>query len=125
MPYQAGKPTALAHMRSDPCAYPNEWPGNPWFPAYQAAVGDYDWRAEIAAVVAPTLVIHGMEDVLPLGAAQECVATIQQARLYTIPEVGHFPWLEAPDIFFPVVNSFFQAANPSKQLRMNEPSQPV
>src|SRR5262249_5339721 len=53
LPYQAGKPEALARMRSDTCACPNEWPGNAWFPAYQAAVGDYDWRAESGAVVAP------------------------------------------------------------------------
>lgn len=112
LPYQAGKPEALARMRSDSCAYPNEWPGNAWFPAYQAAVGEYDWRAEAAAVVAPTLVLHGMADVLPLAAAQECVATIPPARLYTITGVGHFPWLEAPEMFFPLVNAFVEGRWP-------------
>jgi pimeloyl-ACP methyl ester carboxylesterase len=112
--YQAGKPEALAQMRSNPCAHPNEWPGNAWFPAYHAAVGDYDWRAEVALVAVPTLVLHGMADVLPLAAAQECVATLAQARLYTITDVGHFPWLEAPEVFFPVVNAFFEGIWPTE-----------
>ena len=77
------------------------------------AVGDYDWRAHVAAVVAPALVIYGMADVLPLAAAQECVATMAQARLYTIDGVGHFPRLEAPEVFFPLVNTFFEGVWPT------------
>lgn len=56
-----------------------------------AAVGaSGDRRAELARVVAPTLVLHGEADPLQsLRAARETVRAIPGARLVTYPDMGH------------------------------------
>jgi pimeloyl-ACP methyl ester carboxylesterase len=71
-----------------------------------------DWRSRLASVEAHTLVINGMEDLIPVEAAHEWVAAIPDAHLLSIPGVGHFPHLEAPEIFFPAVHKFFEGAKP-------------
>lgn len=72
----------------------------------EAALGDWDWRETIRTLPAPTLVIHGTEDPLPLDAAREWAAQMPDARLLVLDGVGHFPYLEAPDAFFPAVEQF-------------------
>jgi proline iminopeptidase len=66
----------------------------------------YDWTALLRAVSVPTLVIHGDKDLLPLGVAREIVATLRHARLQVIPEAGHMPFWESPELFFTLVESF-------------------
>ena len=69
----------------------------------------YDWRAQVATIRAPTLVVHGADDPLPLQAARELVATIPDARLAVIPAAGHMPFWERPEEFFPIVEEFLAA----------------
>lgn len=69
----------------------------------------YDWRALVAAIRAPTLVVHGADDPLPLEVARELVATIPDARLAVIPAAGHMPFWERPEELFPVVEEFLTA----------------
>lgn len=50
-----------------------------------------------AAIRCPTLLVHGADDaVAPLAAARRLRASIDGARLETLPGVGHWPMLEAP-----------------------------
>jgi proline iminopeptidase len=66
----------------------------------------------LISIKVPTLVIHGTEDLIPLESAREWAATLPNARLFTIPEVGHYPHLEAPEIFFPAVDQFLSGEWP-------------
>ena len=66
----------------------------------------YDWRPLVSAVSAPTLVIHGERDLLPVAVAREIAALIPGARLELIPDAGHMPFWEAPERFFSLVDSF-------------------
>jgi proline iminopeptidase len=66
----------------------------------------YDWTSVLRAVSVPTLVIHGDRDLLPLSVAQEIVATLKHARLEVIPEAGHMPFWESPELFFTLIESF-------------------
>jgi proline iminopeptidase len=66
----------------------------------------YDWRALLRAVSVPTLVIHGERDLLPVGVACEIVATLGNARLEVIPDAGHMPFWESPELFFTLIESF-------------------
>jgi pimeloyl-ACP methyl ester carboxylesterase len=51
-------------------------------------------------IQAPTLIVWGAEDGLtPRGLAEAFDAAIPQARLHVMPNVGHFPMLEAPSEF--------------------------
>ncbi len=109
LPRQMGQPDALAQMRANPCAYENEWPRN-LLALWQKLPppGAWDWRPQLASLAVPTLIIHGAEDLIPLASSQEWAATLPQARLLVIPGSGHYPWIEAPDHFFPAADRFLR-----------------
>jgi pimeloyl-ACP methyl ester carboxylesterase len=110
-PRQMGKPDALAQMRSDPCAFANEWPTNK-SKNFPPVVTEWDWRKRVNGALAPALVIHGAEDLIEEGASREWAATLPDARLLIIPGSGHFPHLEAPDLYFPAVDLFLRGEWP-------------
>lgn len=118
VPRQMGRPDALARMKSDPCAHPNEW----WHNLNQhyemhapsETRSNYDWRDRMSGVTAAALVVHGLEDLIPLGSSREWVEVLPDARLLAIPEVGHFPHLEAPETFFLAVEGFLDGEWPEE-----------
>jgi proline iminopeptidase len=65
----------------------------------------YDWRTKLGALSAPTIVIHGEEDPLPLAPARSD-SYIRGARVTLIPSSGHMPFWEAPSRFFSLIESF-------------------
>jgi proline-specific peptidase len=114
-PRQMGRPETLSRMRSDSCIYPNAWPNNAsehWRKHFPPDSWKRDWRPQLASVKVPTLVIHGMEDLIPLEASREWAAALPNARLLVIPGVGHFPHLESPEVFFPAVDQFLKGEWP-------------
>ena len=118
IPRQMGRPDALLRMKSDPCAYSNEW----WHNLHQhheihvppETRSNYDWRDQMSRVAAPVLVVHGTEDLIPLESSREWVATMPQARLLVIEGAGHFPHLETPVSFFPTVEKFLYGKWPEE-----------
>jgi pimeloyl-ACP methyl ester carboxylesterase len=109
VPRQMGVREALRRMKSDPCVYENEWVHNLsehkklHFPSQ---AWRRDWRDEARRIQAPTLVVHGDADLIPVAAAEEWAAVIPDARLFLMEGVGHFPHLEAPETFFSAVDWF-------------------
>ncbi len=77
-----------------------------------ASLGNYDWRGTMARVRAPTLVIHGDKDFIPVATAREWAASIPEARLFVMRGHGHFPYLEAPGPFFAAVDRFLKGGWP-------------
>jgi proline iminopeptidase len=117
LPRQMGRPEALARMRSDPCAFPNEWLHNQAEHTRKhvpSASLEWDWRQRVASVQAPTLVIHGQEDLIPLEASREWANALPHARILVIPGSGHFPHLEAPNVYFPAVERFLSGEWPEE-----------
>jgi pimeloyl-ACP methyl ester carboxylesterase len=47
----------------------------------------------------PALFVHGEADPLPVASTERTAALMQSARVETIPDCGHFPWLEQPNAF--------------------------
>jgi proline iminopeptidase len=47
----------------------------------------------------PALFVHGEDDPLPVRSTANTAALIPHALVETIPDCGHFPWLEQPDAF--------------------------
>lgn len=47
----------------------------------------------------PALFVHGEGDPLPVASTERTAALIPSAWVETIPDCGHFPWLEQPDAF--------------------------
>ena len=123
-PRQMGKPDALARMRSDPCAFPNEWRHN-IAKNFPPVVTEWDLRQQVVSAQMPTLVIHGEEDLIAVGASEEWAATLPDARLLNIPGSGHFPHLEAPEIYFPAVDQFLNGAWPAGAKVITEQKRPT
>lgn len=62
---------------------------------------------ELAAVRTPVLTIHGTRDrSTPYGGSLDWMALLPNARLVTIENGGHAPWIEAPDAVFGAISAF-------------------
>ena len=76
------------------------------------SLGNFDLRPKLGAVTAPVLVIHGVADVIPLRAQESWAAGYPNGRLLLIEKAGHLPQTEAPEEFFPAVESFLKGSFP-------------
>jgi proline iminopeptidase len=47
-------------------------------------------------VTVPALLLNGAQDPRPISATERLAERLPDARLVTIEECGHFPWLEQP-----------------------------
>ncbi|HET9513659.1 MAG TPA: alpha/beta hydrolase, partial [Gemmatimonadales bacterium] len=74
------------------------------------SLGDWDWRPSLRAVTARALIIRGTLDVL--SGERDWVAALPNARSLVLEGVGHFPYLEAPDRFYPAIDTFLAGAWP-------------
>jgi pimeloyl-ACP methyl ester carboxylesterase len=68
----------------------------------------------MASVPVRTLIIHGTADPIPLATAEEWASTLPNARLLTLTNIGHFPYLEAPDRFFAAIDTFLAGTWPAE-----------
>lgn len=81
-------------------------------PHTEASLGAWDFRPGLAAVTAPTLILHGEADAIPMDLVEEWVAAMPDARLVKIPGASHFPYVEQPDLVWPVIEEFLGATRP-------------
>jgi len=115
-PTRMVNPTAFENLEVDPSIWPNEWPEHMTDALKRVAAThpvEFDYRAEARRISAPTLVIHGDRDNIPLLASEEWTRAIPSARLLVLPEVGHFPHAEAPATFFDAVQTFLDGDWPT------------
>ena len=73
------------------------------------AVGETDFRGELARVTAPTLVLCGLKDRPNLPAAKELAAGIPGAELQLVPGAGHEWNIHQPDAFSTRLNAFHRS----------------
>ena len=101
-------PADVAKIELDSCRLFNEQETNQnnWWGALFGSMGDWDYRGPARALAVPRLVVHGEKDFIPLAGSREWVAGNANARLLLIPDVGHFPHVEEPEVFFPAVEMF-------------------
>jgi pimeloyl-ACP methyl ester carboxylesterase len=75
-----------------------------------AALSGFDASAIVRAARAPTLLLHGADDLLvPLPAAQALQRTVCGAQLALVPEAGHLPLQEQPGLVAGEVSRFLDA----------------
>jgi len=63
----------------------------------------------LARISCPTLVCAGrLDPVTPVAAAQEIAGALPPGvgRLAVVEGAGHFPWLDRPDAYWPLITSF-------------------
>ena len=63
-------------------------------------------------IAAPTLVVHGADDPMPVAGSEEWARAFPQGRLVVIPDAGHYPQAEQPEQFFPIVEAFLAEKQP-------------
>ena len=79
VPTRMGDPTAFDKLRGDPSIWPNEWPEHMSDALNRVAAThpvDFDYRPEARRITAPTLVVHGARDTIPLAASEEWARAI-------------------------------------------------
>jgi pimeloyl-[acyl-carrier protein] methyl ester esterase len=75
--------------------------------SYWASMAAQDFRAAIARIAQPMLVIHGGDSqIYPDGATAYVAHAAPRGERVVVPGVGHVPHLEAPGQFFSHVEAF-------------------
>jgi proline iminopeptidase len=72
--------------------------------------GDWDLRAALRAVPAPTLIVHGEQESIPMDLVEEWVGALPHARLLRVPRAAHFTYAERPELVWPAVEAFLAEA---------------
>ena len=71
-----------------------------------ASYGDWDIRAALKNVPAPTLIVHGEAESIPMDLVEEWVSALPHARLLRVPRAAHFTYAERPELVWPAVEAF-------------------
>jgi pimeloyl-ACP methyl ester carboxylesterase len=98
------------------CHLPNErnfmkyWTGS-IFPSIQKL----HFSAEaLAQVKSPVLIVHGTRDrSSPYGGGRDWASMFPNARLVTVENAGHAPWIEAPETVFGAIQTFLDGEWPT------------
>jgi proline iminopeptidase len=102
-------PADAGKINWDGCHLPNErnfmryWMGSilPSIVALALNPGD------LAKVTAPVLTVHGTKDrTAPYGGGKDWASLLANARLVTVDDAGHAPWIEAPQPLFASMRTF-------------------
>ncbi len=86
-------------------------------PATFASLGEWDWRAELARVDAPVLIIHGDEDAIPMRMVNVWTMSLPNARIIRLGHTAHFPHAERPEAVFPAIEVFLRGKWPVGAVR--------
>jgi len=114
-----GASNAASRMKGNVCAgSPESLTNKPNVGRFTlASLGNWDWNTSLRRVRVPTLIIHGELDPLPIESAREWAAAMPNARLLALKGVGHFPYVETPEVFFAAVNRFLKGDWPEGAIR--------
>jgi pimeloyl-ACP methyl ester carboxylesterase len=107
--------TSLARLAPDVCEWSNEWPSRigAFFGVLLGSIEGMDWRADLARVSVPRLVIHGELDNTPLAGNCEWVTGHPSARLAVIRGAGHWPHYERPEETLALIRAFLDGKQPA------------
>ena len=74
---------------------------------------------DVSGVTMPVLVVHGTKDrSAPYGGGRDWAAMLPNARLVTVENAGHIPWIEKPGDVFDTLQTFLDGAWPSTAVRL-------
>jgi pimeloyl-ACP methyl ester carboxylesterase len=71
-------------------------------------------QEDMSRVSAPVLTIHGTRDrSAPYGGGRDWAMLLPTARLVTVENAGHAPWIEGPGKVFDSIETFLEGAWPA------------
>jgi proline iminopeptidase len=77
---------------------------------------------DFAKVTVPVLTLHGTKDrSAPYGGAREWALVLPDARLVSLEDTAHAPWIEAPEKVFDAINNFLDGAWPQGAEKVKSP----
>jgi proline iminopeptidase len=97
------------------CELPNERNLRPYWTGYlMPSIQSLNLTAEeMSKATAPVLIVHGDKDrSAPYGGGRDWAMRLPNARLVTVENAGHAPWIEAPELVFGSIKTFFDGAWP-------------
>lgn len=107
------RPENITKRRGSSCDGPPEGVRN-YFVVNQAtlsSLGDYDVRPKLARLSMPALVVEGEKSIpSTVRSARAFADSLPNAKLLLVPDAGHYPQVERPDVFFPAVHAFLREA---------------
>jgi len=68
----------------------------------------YDLTPQLPLVHAPTLVLHGAHDAIPLASSSLIASALPRGELLVLDESAHVPYVEGQAAFFAAVREFLQ-----------------
>jgi proline iminopeptidase len=97
-----------------PCDYPNEWSMSHWTENILPSILRLHFDdEEVAKIKSPVLTIHGTKDrQAPYGGGREWALMLPNARLVTVENAAHVPWIEAPEKVFGCIETFLDGMWP-------------
>ncbi|MEO8349161.1 MAG: alpha/beta hydrolase [Acidobacteriota bacterium] len=105
------RPENAARRRASSCNAPPEGVRN-YFVVNKAtldSLGAFDFRPALAKLRMPAMVVEGEKSIpSTVESARAFAQSIPGAKLVLVPEAGHFPQVERPDVFFPTVEGFLK-----------------
>jgi proline iminopeptidase len=69
-------------------------------------LGKYDIHDRLVRITAPSLIIHGAASVISVEGAKAIASRIPNSKLIVLKDVGHFPYIEAPQVFAAALKAF-------------------
>lgn len=73
------------------------------------SLGDWDFREGLKKVTAPTLLIHGDEEAIPMDMVEEWTKYLPKSELIKIAKAAHFPYAERPSEVWPRIENFLRS----------------
>jgi proline iminopeptidase len=72
------------------------------------SLAGYDLTEQLPLIEAPTLVLHGAHDAIPLASSSLIASAIPHGELVVLDESAHVPYVEGEAAFFAAVREFLQ-----------------
>jgi proline iminopeptidase len=72
------------------------------------SLAGYDLTPKLPLIEAPTLVLHGAHDAIPLASSELIASTLPHGELVVLDESAHVPYVEGQAAFFAAVREFLQ-----------------
>lgn len=84
-----------------------------WTSCVEPSLQQLPAAGDLAGATCPVLVVHGRHDrSAAYDAGRAWAARLPNARLVTVPDAAHAPWLESPDTVIPALRTFLGGAWP-------------
>lgn len=84
--------------------------------ATMASLKDYDFFPILAQIRKPAFVVEGEQSTTTVEGVRAWAKTLPNARLLLVPNAGHYPQVEQPDVFFPAAREFLDGGFPKSAI---------